>query len=228
MDREWGVLLKARLDQDAPAADPGRLERLLDSLPGKHKRLTGGGRDFTVAWWVEGPDAAAAVRTAADALRSAAEGLGLAHLTFIRSHAASVEGRFPPMPRLDKRAGQSDTWAVDVRAGAPESGGPMSEATLQRIWAALADPEASLTFHGDLEKFLLDDGSAVTFRLWASGRTMQDALGSAHERVLAALARVGLIDWIVVRVKAWDPAALQADTFPGAEAHRPEPTGELR
>ena len=75
--REWGLLLKARIKPEEPAAAADQLERLVAALPGEDKRLSGGGRDFTIAWWVEAADAASATRIGAAAVRREASAVGL-------------------------------------------------------------------------------------------------------------------------------------------------------
>jgi hypothetical protein len=225
--RPWGVLLKVQLSADAEPAQEGALDQLLSALPGPHKKLTGAGRDLTVAWWVDAPDAAAAIVVAARRLRAEAASLGLADLVVVRSHAASIEGRAPALA-ADGRAAEANVWAVDIKAGMPQGGMPVGPDIRDRLRAVLPYPDAGVTLHGDKEKFLLDDGTGLTIRIWISGKTLEAALLAARDDVTSALAQIGLDAWTLIRVKAWDPRALQGDTFPGALDHEPMPTGEYR
>jgi hypothetical protein len=226
--REWGVLLKARLGPEATPAEPDQLRALLAALPGEDKRVTGGGRDFTIAWWVEALDAASATRRAAATARRAARAVGLADMSFVRSHASSVEGRHPSVSVADSDVETPGRWAVDIKVRMPDVGPEVTKDLLRQVEAAMADHETEVTFHGDLEKFLLDDGSGFTVRFWAAGETIEDALSSARADVLSALEAVGLSGGMLVRLKCWGPAALRADTFPGAASRIPLATGELR
>lgn len=226
--REWGVLLKARVPSDGSVPDIDQLERLLAALPGSDKKLTRGVQDFTVAWWVEAPDAAAATRIAADTVRGIARREELPNLTFIRSHAASVEGRFPDAPELKPDVDPSKAWAVDFKASGPAGAAPATPELLDRVREAMVRSDVSVTLRGDPEKFLLDDGSGFTIRSWAEGETPAAAIRVARREVLAALTKAGVGDWVLVRFKGWAPLHKQADTFPGASARSPKVTEELR
>jgi hypothetical protein len=224
--REWGLLLKVATDPDRAAPSPVQLDRLLASLPGADKRLTGGGRDFTVAWWVEAGDAAAATITGAAALRALAGELGIPDFQVIRSHAASVEGRFPDDPEPGPDVDPDRAWSVTLKAQAP-SGTPAAASELaDRVRAAMRRADVMVTLRGDPEKFLLDDGSGLTVRFWEEGESPAAVIGRARRRVLDALAAVGLSDWWLVRVKAWAPLQKQGDTFPGAGSRTPSATTE--
>lgn len=226
--REWGVLLKTRTARDAPAPGRDQLSRLLAALPGSDKTLTGEGRDFTVALWVEAPDAVVATTIAAKTVRQIARMERLVDLTFVRSHAASVEGRFPDAPQMDPEMDPAKAWAVDFKVLAPAGVAPMTPELLDGVRESMGGSGVSVTLRGDPEKFLLDDGSGFTIRFWAMGDAATSAISEARRRLLAALSEAGLGDWLLVRFKGWAPLQKQQDTFPGAAARTPAVTEETR
>ena len=226
--REWGVLLKVRVRPEGPTPRPAQLDRILIALPGNDKKLTGAGRDFTIAFWVEATNAALATETAAALVRELAAAEGLTELSFIRSHAASVEGRFPTFIGTGSRLDTPNEWAVEFKAGAPAGADPATPEILNRIRDAMHRPDVSVTFHGDQEKFLLDNGRGVTVRFWSTAQTTAGALRAARGVVLSGLSQAGLEDWTLIRLKAWDPRHMHADTFPGARARVPAVTEEIR
>jgi hypothetical protein len=119
-------------------------------------------------------------------------------------------------------------WAVDLKVELPQEVGGATSDLLARVQAALEHLAPGATLHGDLEKFLLDDGSGFTLRFWAMGQTIEDALSASGADVRRALESVGSADSMLVRLKAWSPAPLRGDEFPGASSRVPEATGELR
>jgi len=226
--REWGVLLKTQTASTGPVPDSDQLSRLLAALPGVDKRLTGEGRDFTVAWWVDATDAATATTIAADTLREIARVENLSDLTFVRSHAASVEGRYPDAPELEPGIDPFKAWAVDFKVLAPSDADPIDAEMLDRVRDAMGGSGVSVTLRGDPEKFLLDDGSGFTVRFWSAGDAPASAMAAARRNLLAALSEAGIGDWLLVRFKGWAPLQKQADGFPGAGERHPAVTEETR
>lgn len=225
---EWGVLLKVHVIGDSPDPTDGQLASLMGAMPGPDKRLTGGGSDFTVWAWFEAEDASASIKKAAAILRAAADREGLKGLHVIRAHAASVEGRSSPFRGVATRLGRADEWTVYFRVAAPRGGRPATAETLDRIEAALAGPDTSVSFGGDREKFLLDDGRGIVIRFWVAGPNTVDVFRAARHEVVDALATAGLSDWTIVRMQAATAEARHGDTFPGVAARRPEQTEETR
>ncbi len=227
--REWGLLLKARF-RDGSAPERERLEAVLAALPGPDRKLTTGTADFTVSWWIEAPDAARAVSKGGETLRELCRRQGLPEVEVIRSHAASVEGRFPAWQRGEAYLGTLRTWAVDVKVSAPvgDPHPPAGQELLQQVHAGLGLPDSSATLRGDPEKFLLDDGSGFTLRFWIAGDSPAAAYRAARDSVLTALAATGLEDWTIVRFKARTPQHNHGDTFPGAAKRTPRITEETR
>lgn len=225
--REWGVLLKLRVSS-GPVPDRARLERILEKLPGTDKKLTGGGSDFTVSWWVRAPDAARAARIGADLLFALARVEGISELTVIRSHAASVEGRSPPFVGTEGHIGAANTWAVDLKAAAPIGGSPIGPALLGRVRKAIGRPDVAVTFRNDQEKFLLDDGTGFTVRCWAAGGSPREAFDGVRADLRKALDTVGLPSWTIVRFKARTPDNVHDDTFPGCAGRPASVTEETR
>jgi hypothetical protein len=239
--REWGLLLKIRV-ASGPAPDRAQLERILEKLPGPDKKLTGGGSDFTVSWWVTASDAATAARAGADLLFALARAEGVSPLTVIRSHAASAEGRSPAFAGMERHLDQpstgsprrvplgetADQWAVDLKAAAPGGSPPVGPELLDRVREAIDRADVAVTFRNDQEKFLLDDGTGLTVRCWAAGASPREAFEGVRTDLRRALDAVGLGDWAIVRFKARTPRNVYDDTFPGAARRRASVTEETR
>jgi len=226
--KEWGVLLKVRASSDAPAPSRAQLGRLLAALPGGDKKLTGGGVDFTVWSWVDAADAVAATSIGARTLRAIARAEGLPSLTIVRAHAASVEGRSSPFRGVAARLGSPHIWSVYFKAEAPLGSTPATADLLERVRVALDRPDVNVTLRGDNEKFLVDDGSGFTARFWAAGATAAEAFRAARRDMIAALGRVGLEGWTLVRFQAATADARHGDTFPGVGSRRARRTEETR
>lgn len=226
--REWGVLLKVQVKSDGLAPDPSQLDLLLAALPGTDKKLTGGGADFTVAWWVEASDAASATKIAGDTVRRIARSQGFPPLTFVRSHTASVEGRAPTSVEAESELDTLNEWALDFKVSAPASADLATPELLDRVHAAIDRPDLAVTFRGDQEKFLLDDGSGFTVSFSAGGGPPAGVFGAARQDLLDAIDQLGLDGWRLVRFKAFSRPHKQNDTFPGAGTRVPLITEETR
>jgi hypothetical protein len=181
-----------------------------------------------VSWWVTATDAARAARSGADQLFALARAEGLPSLTVIRSHAASIEGRSPAFAGAEMHLDEPTTWAVDLKAAAPNGSASIGPAVLERVRAALGRADAAATLRNDPEKFLLDDGTGLTVRCWATGASAREAFEGVRTDVRKALRSVGLPDWTIVRFKARTPRNVHDDTFAGAAARRARVTEETR
>ncbi len=227
---EWGLLLKCAIPADAPEPSQDALTRVVAALPGADadKRLTGGGRDFTVWFWYQGTDASDAVRTGAAALRAAAAAEGLSPFRVVRSHAASVNGRVSPFVGTRERLGLADVWSVLYRVQRPSGAPTIGGDELERVRAGLTSDDALVTLHSDNEKLLVSNGSSFTARFWAAGTDPAQALRAGRADLLDALASAGLTGWTVTRAQAVTAAARHGDTFPGAYQRRLRPDEETR
>jgi hypothetical protein len=231
---QWGVLLKVRVRARESGEDftvPGDdvLERMMALLPGSDKRLTGRGSDFTILSWYAARDAAQAVELAASTLRQAAGIAGVAgRLQVIRAHAASVEGRSSPFRGVAARLGRENQWTVYFRAAAGRGSRSATVADLAAVANAIGGPDTSISYGGDREKFLMDDGRGLVIRFWVSGDDPGTALRAAHAQALVALASAGLDDWAIVRTQAATAEMRFGDTFPGVAQRTQRQTEETR
>ncbi len=198
------------------------------ALPGTDKRLTGGGRDFTVWSWFDAADAPSAIDAAGILVRAAAVDVGIGPLKVIRAHAASVEGRSSPFRGIAERLGRRDQWTVYFKVVSPLDAAPADDGALERVAAALDRPDTAVTFGGDREKFLLDDGHGIVVRFWVEGPDPSKAFAEARDDMVQALARSGLGDWTIVRMQAATAEARHGDWFPGAAKRQPLVTEETR
>ena len=119
-------------------------------------------------------------------------------------------------------------WAVDFKVCAPAGADPATPELLDRVRMAMARPDVAVTFRGDQEKFLRDDGSVFVVHFWAAGETPAAAFRAARRDVLAVLEQIGLDGWTLVRFKARTPRHVYVDTFPGVDNRIPIMTEETR
>jgi hypothetical protein len=99
---------------------------------------------------------------------------------------------------------------------------------LEEFRRVLDRPDTAVSFGGDREKFLLDDGRGIVVRFWVEGPVPGEAFRAARREVRAALEAVGLGDWVIVRMQAATAEARHGDTFPGVAGRRPGDTEETR
>ena len=226
---EWGVLLKCETPADHPAPTSEQLAGLLEAIPcpSSDKRLTGGGRDFTVWFWIAAVDASEATAIGARDLRTNAASLDMPPIRVVRAHAASSNGRVPPFPGAAERLDSGDTWSVLYRVRA-RSGHPFTDVSIAEIAERLPGDDCLVTLHSDKEKFLVSDGSAFTARFWSYGTRPSEAIANGRADLLAVLASLSIPDSAIVRAQVTTAEARHGDMFPGADRRVLRPDEETR
>lgn len=224
----WGVLLKCQIPPNEIPPSVEHLQELERAISGPYKRLTGSDHDFTIAWWVEGRSAAEATATAGAEVRERAKEVGLpSRLIFVRAHVASVAGRLSP---FDDPAAHidGDDWGIDVKVTGHPGHPGFGRDTLDRVAESMGLGPGSVTFRGDIEKFLVDDGSGFTVRWWIQGKDPAEAFRRSRAKLASALSAIGLREWTIDRFKGRTPRDLAHDSFPGAIHMKPVLREELK
>jgi hypothetical protein len=215
---EWSVLFKVVADDPergraTGAADDGPyrpelLDQLLARLPRTDSRYTGGGRDFTITFWIEANDAADATARGWEVLADAARQLDLPPGRPIRTHSASAAQRLTGYAGIKPRVHDERAWSVLVKAQRQSgSGRIVGQAEIGRIGELLG---ADATVGGS--------GDVVVARFWVSAAGAVEANEAAGRSLGQALAAVVPGSWQIVRAHHAVAHERAEELYAGADA----------
>lgn len=215
-EREWTVLVTARLVSSEATLDEERSRRLLELLGGdeswtQYPPASGRGHAFETRWWRRGSDAAAVAVDAVADYRAAVASVGL-EVAITLVHVASADERLTETViglerRLESKDGEAD-WNVMVRAIADGAAEPADAAgTLERLLMALpAGGSSGFARPGMIE-----------VRFWIGGHDAIEASEAGAEAFETGMAAAGCRGWRIVRVHTTSIAEAARTVYLGVE-----------